>query len=275
MRRQKSPFTNNPMELRQLRYTVAVADRRSFTKAAASEIVVQSALSQQVRKLEQELGVRLFERTTRSVSITAAGEALLPLIRLVLAGADQLTAEAQSIRGVLHGRITIGLMEVPPEVLDIAEMIDSFHRRHPGIDVVVRSGGGNQLVQAVRDREVDVALVGFEVTRVVLMTEFVRRGLGIAVLPESVARVQALSGGLVLARISDAQLRRQARLVFRESPSPAGRAPICPTAPHGSRSPSGAAASPSDCPCRLANCRPGTTIHSLSARGRVRSRMFR
>ena len=69
------------MNLQQLRYAVALADSRSFTKAAASEYVVQSALSQQLRKLEDELGITLFERTTRTVTPTPAGEALLPLMR--------------------------------------------------------------------------------------------------------------------------------------------------------------------------------------------------
>lgn len=285
------------MELRQLRYVVAVADRRSFTKAAASEIVVQSALSQQVSKLEAELGVRLFDRTTRSVSISPAGEVLLPTIRQVLDGLDRIVTEAQAIRGIVQGQITVGVMEVPPEVLDIANLIDSFHARYPGIRVSVRSGGASRLVQAIHDHEVDVALVGlsgerqddrltyeplltealvavlpedhelaprgsvtlsdlaacpfidfprgyglrsetdrgfrdvsrqvaFEVTRVDLVAQFVRHGLGVALLPASVAHSQARSGGLALAKISDAELSRHVWLVFPAAPalSAAGRA---------------------------------------------------
>ncbi|MDT7736435.1 MAG: hypothetical protein QOE12_3609, partial [Mycobacterium sp.] len=64
------------MNLQQLRYAVTLADTQSFTKAAANEYVVQSALSQQLRKLEDELGVTLFERTTRMVAPTPAGDAL-------------------------------------------------------------------------------------------------------------------------------------------------------------------------------------------------------
>jgi DNA-binding transcriptional LysR family regulator len=285
------------MELRQLRYVVAVADKRSFTKAAASEIVVQSALSQQVRKLEAELGVRLFDRTTRSVSISPAGEVLLPTIRQILDGLDRIVTEAQAIRGIVQGQITVGLMEVPPEVLDVANLIDGFHARYPGIRVSVRSGGASRLVQAIHDHEVDVALVGltgerhddrltyeslltetlvavlpedhelaprgsvtlndlvaspfidfprgyglrsetdrgfrdvsrqvaFEVTRVDLVAQFVRHGLGVALLPESVAHSQARSGGLALANISDAELRRHVWLVFPTPPalSAAGQA---------------------------------------------------
>ena len=277
------------MDLRQLQYVAAVADARSFTKAAAGQVVVQSALSQQVRKLEAELGVRLFDRTTRSVTITSAGEALLPVIRRVLAGADQLTTEAQAIRGVVQGRLVVGMMEVPPQRLDIAAIIGEFHTRYPGVSVALRSGGSDVLVRAVRDRKVDVALVGlaaepddgrvsciplldedliavlpqhhqlaaarsvtigdlaafpfidfppgyglrtetdlgfagvtrqvaFEVTRVEQITQFVRRGLGVALLPESVGRTVAGLGGLVLVPVRGATLRRQVKLVTPQDP---------------------------------------------------------
>ncbi len=84
------------MNLQQLRYAVALAEAKSFTKAAEKMFVVQSALSQQVRRLEQELGVQLFERTTRTVSLTLAGESLLPLLHRVVAGIDQITFDAQA-----------------------------------------------------------------------------------------------------------------------------------------------------------------------------------
>src|SRR6185437_15433915 len=126
------------------------------TRAAAGQVVVQSALSQQVRKLETELGVRLFDRTTRSVTITSAGEALLPIIRRILADAGQLATQAQAIRGVVQGRLIVGMMEVPPQLLDIAAIIGKFHARYPGVTISLRSGGSDVLVRAVRDRQVDV-----------------------------------------------------------------------------------------------------------------------
>jgi DNA-binding transcriptional LysR family regulator len=285
------------VDLRQLQYVAAVADARSFTKAAAGQVVVQSALSQQVRKLETELGVRLFDRTTRSVTITSAGEALLPIIRRVLADVAQLTTEAQAIRGVIRGRLHVGMMEVPPQKLDIAAIIGKFHARYPGVRIALRSGGSDVLVRAVRDRQVDVALVGlavepaddrisctplliedliavlpqghqlagarsvtirdlatfpfidfppgyglraetdlgfagvtrqvaFEVARVEQITHFVRNDLGVALLPESVARAQARPGGLALVPVRDTELRRQVKLVAPQDPpgSAAGQA---------------------------------------------------
>ena len=148
------------MNLQQLRYAVALADSRSFTKAAASEYVVQSALSQQLRKLEDELGITLFERTTRTVTPTPAGEALLPLMREVLAGVEQIKFNAQTISGTVAGRLTVGMMEVPSESLDVAALMATFHTRYPDVSVTLRSGGSDLLIDAVRDRKLDVAIVG-------------------------------------------------------------------------------------------------------------------
>jgi DNA-binding transcriptional LysR family regulator len=184
------------MNLQQLRYVVALADARSFTKAAVNEYVVQSALSQQLRKLEDELGVALFERTTRTVAPTPAGEALLPLIRQVLAGVDQIKFGAQAISGTIAGRLTIGMMEVPSESLDVAALMATFHTRYPEVTVTLRSGGSDLLIDAVRDRKLDVAIVGSNVpptTGRLTFTELFVEPL-VAVLP---ARHELAAGGAV------------------------------------------------------------------------------
>jgi DNA-binding transcriptional LysR family regulator len=175
------------MNLRQLRYAVALAEAQSFTKAADSEYVVQSALSQQLRKLEDELGVALFERTTRSVALTPAGEALLPLMHQVLAGVDQIKFDAQALSGTIAGRLTVGMMEVPSESLDVAALMATFHARYPAVSVTLRSGGSNLLIEAVRDRKLDVAVVGSNLlppTGRLTFTELFTEPL-VAVLPSS------------------------------------------------------------------------------------------
>jgi len=175
------------MNLRQLRYAVALAEAQSFTKAADSEYVVQSALSQQLRKLEDELGVALFERTTRSVALTPAGEALLPLMHQVLAGVDQIKFDAQALSGTIAGRLTVGMMEVPSESLDVAALMATFHARYPAVSVTLRSGGSNLLIEAVRDRKLDVAVVGSNLlppTGRLTFTELFSEPL-VAVLPSS------------------------------------------------------------------------------------------
>jgi DNA-binding transcriptional LysR family regulator len=175
------------MNLRQLRYAVALAEAQSFTKAAGNEYVVQSALSQQLRKLEDELGVALFERTTRSVALTPAGEALLPLMHQVLAGVDQIKFDAQALSGTIAGRLTVGMMEVPSESLDVAALMATFHARYPEVSVTLRSGGSDLLIEAVRDRKLDVAVVGSNVstpTGRLAFTELFTEPL-VAVLPSS------------------------------------------------------------------------------------------
>jgi DNA-binding transcriptional LysR family regulator len=175
------------MNLRQLRYAVALAEAQSFTKAADNEYVVQSALSQQLRKLEDELGVALFERTTRSVALTPAGEALLPLMHQVLAGVDQIKFDAQALSGTIAGRLTVGMMEVPSESLDVAALMATFHDRYPEVSVTLRSGGSDLLIEAVRDRKLDVAVVGSNVstpTGRLTFTELFTEPL-VAVLPSS------------------------------------------------------------------------------------------
>src|SRR5437899_37868 len=98
------------MELRQLRYLVAVADELHFTRAAEREHVAQPALSQQIRQLEAEVGLALVRRTTRRVGLTEAGELLVARARHVLAELEAATAELQSLSGLKSGRLRIGAM---------------------------------------------------------------------------------------------------------------------------------------------------------------------
>ena len=88
------------MDLRQLRYLVALAEELNFTRAAASEHIAQPALSQQIRRLEEEVGVGLVERTTRRVALTEAGEMLVVRARRILAELEAAGDEMQALRGV-------------------------------------------------------------------------------------------------------------------------------------------------------------------------------
>ena len=91
------------MELRQLRYLVALADEQHFTRAAAREHIAQPALSQQIRRLEQEVGLALVERTTRRVTVTEAGKMLVARARRILSEVDAANAEMQALAGVRSG----------------------------------------------------------------------------------------------------------------------------------------------------------------------------
>lgn len=148
------------MELRQLRYFRAIARTGSFSAAAAEEFVVQSALSQQIRKLEEELGLRLFERTTRSVRLTDEGSRLLELADRVLGDVELVRAEADALRGVVRGKVAVGMMECPPAMLDMAVLLSGFHGEHPGVEVALRSGGSRRMLDDVRSGELDFAILG-------------------------------------------------------------------------------------------------------------------
>src|SRR5690625_181838 len=108
-----TPIVSNDdrMELHQMRYVLAVAHARSFTRAAEACHVVQSALSQQISKLERELGVPLFSRSSRRVELTAAGAAFVPWARTTLDAVDRAAAEAVAADGVVSGPVGIAQSE--------------------------------------------------------------------------------------------------------------------------------------------------------------------
>ncbi len=135
------------VEIRQLAQFVAVAEERSFTRAAQRLGYVQSALSVSIQSLERELGVRLFDRTTHQVQLTDAGEALLPSARQTLASAEETRDVAAALRGVLRGTLRIGLMQ-SFTFLDIADLLGEFHRQHPAVEIQVRPSAGGSVALA-------------------------------------------------------------------------------------------------------------------------------
>jgi LysR family transcriptional activator of glutamate synthase operon len=146
------------MELRQLRYLVALAEERHFTRAAAREHIAQPALSQQIRRLEQELGLALVERTTRRVTVTEAGRTLVARARTILAEVEAATAEMQALTGVLIGHVTVGTMHTMGPV-DVSLALAVFHERHPGVELTVREQSSEELAEMLRDDVLDLAFL--------------------------------------------------------------------------------------------------------------------
>ena len=144
------------MELRQLRYVEAVARHRHFTRAAEELHVAQSALSHQVRRLEAELGIELFERTSRSVATTEAGEAVAARARRVLAEVDGVRDEVDELQGLVRGRISIGAL-LPAGELDVPRLLAGFAAAHPGIEVGLREGTAADMARYLEEDEVDAA----------------------------------------------------------------------------------------------------------------------
>jgi DNA-binding transcriptional LysR family regulator len=146
------------MELRQLAYFVAAAEEGQVTRAAARVNVAQPAISAQIRRLERELGEDLFIRDRYGVSLTGAGEAFLPHARAALTAAARGRDTIASLKGKLHGRLTVGVAGPVDERL--AAALGEFHRSHPAIEIVLRNEQNEPLLAAVADGEFDVAIVG-------------------------------------------------------------------------------------------------------------------
>ncbi|WP_418060421.1 LysR substrate-binding domain-containing protein [Pimelobacter simplex] len=147
------------MELQQMRYVLAVAEHGSFTRAAESCFVVQSALSHQVARLEQEIGVRLFHRTSRQVRLSPAGAAFLPIARQCLDAADRAAAEAAAAEGEIRGPLAIGVIPTVAAV-DVPEALRAFRAQHPQVQVRLTSGNSDAFVRQVADGELDLAFLG-------------------------------------------------------------------------------------------------------------------
>ncbi|MEU4622334.1 LysR family transcriptional regulator [Actinoplanes sp. NPDC023801] len=151
------------MELQQMRYVVAVAETNSFTRAAERCLVVQSALSHQIARLERELGTRLFERTSRRVRLTLAGQAFLPVAQQCLDAAERAVAEVAAAIGEVRGRLTVGLIPTVAAV-DIPSALHAFHNKYPQVRIGLRVGSSEQLIEQVKAGAIDLAFLGLPVT---------------------------------------------------------------------------------------------------------------
>ena len=146
------------MELRQLRYFVAVAEECHFTRAAKRMHVAQSGLSASVRSLERELGAELFVRHTRQVRLTAAGAALLTEARRTLAASDACVDAVAAVQGLLRGSLSIGSLQCL-HVVHLPTVLAGFLAEHPGLDIELRQGGSGELTSLVAQGKLDVAFV--------------------------------------------------------------------------------------------------------------------
>jgi DNA-binding transcriptional LysR family regulator len=151
------------MDLQQMRYVVAVAETNSFTRAAERCLVVQSALSHQVARLEKELGARLFERTSRRVRLTPAGAAFLPSARQCLDAAEQAVNEVAAAVGEIRGRLAVGVIPSVAAV-DVPGALRDFNQQYPKVRISLSVGASERLVEQVREGGVGVAFLGLPTT---------------------------------------------------------------------------------------------------------------
>jgi LysR family cyn operon transcriptional activator len=148
----------HPMNLRFLRTFVEIADNAGFARAAARLNVTQSAASRQIQALEDELGLRLFRRTGRSVRLTSEGEDLLVCSRRLLFDADAIRQRASALKTGEVGVLRVG---ATPQVIEnlLAGFLSRYRKRHAGVDVHLVEDGGSRLPGRLERGDVDVALM--------------------------------------------------------------------------------------------------------------------
>ena len=145
------------MEMQQLRYVMAVARTKNFSRAAEQCHVSQPSLSQQIQKLEEELGGRLFDRLKREAKLTAAGEAFVRRAGRILEEADAAKREAHDTRALLRGTLAVGVLPtIAPYLLPPA--IARFNRRFPGVELVIHEDTTARLLKLALGCDIDFAL---------------------------------------------------------------------------------------------------------------------
>jgi len=146
------------MEMHQLRYVVAVSRAGNFSRAAEQCHVSQPSLSQQILKLEEELGERLFDRMKRAAKLTPHGEAFLPRAVKILEEVDAARREALDAHSLLRGRLIIGVLPTIAPYLLPAVLV-SFAEKFPGVEIVAHEDTTAQLLKLAQAYEIDFALV--------------------------------------------------------------------------------------------------------------------
>ena len=146
------------MEMHQLVYFESVSRHLHFTRAAEELNVAQPSVSQQIRKLETELGAPLFHRMKRRVALTEAGKTFLPHARAVLRRVEEARLEVQELSGLQRGALAVG---TPPSVGThlLPRAMAAFSRRHPGIALAFREAGSRTLLTLLEEGELDLAVV--------------------------------------------------------------------------------------------------------------------
>ncbi len=171
------------MEINQLRYFCAVASTGSFTKAAEQEDIAQPSLSQQVRKLEREIGSPLFERLGRHNRLTPYGEALLPQAQSILRQIAEAEACVTNLRQGVQGRLRIGVI---PTILPywLAPRLGEFAAQFPDVDLQLQEATTQRLIESLQAGELDAAVASLPVQSPdIVCSELFRESLCLAVSP--------------------------------------------------------------------------------------------
>jgi DNA-binding transcriptional LysR family regulator len=146
------------MELRQLQYALQIAVERNFSRAAEKLHIAQPSLSQQLSKLEKEIGVLLFQRTTNSVEVTHAGVLFMEKAQKILDMVEQLKREMEDISQMRKGRLVVGSLPITGAHL-LPLVLPVFQSRYPEIDVVLIEETSSSLEQLTINGQADISLL--------------------------------------------------------------------------------------------------------------------
>src|ERR1700726_4491440 len=146
------------MEFHQLRYVCAIADTGSFSRAAERCQVSQPSLSQQVLKLEEELGTKLFDRLGRSIRLTEAGRAFIPRARTILAQMEAARSTAADQNRDFRGSVAVGVIPTVAPYL-IPSYAAAFAKKYPDAKLRIVEDTTSVLVEGLRDLSIDVAIL--------------------------------------------------------------------------------------------------------------------
>ncbi len=162
------------MELRHLRFVVALAEELHFGKAAARLNISQPPLSRQIRQLEEELGVNLFRRTRRRVEVTDAGKAFISRARQILADTEQ--AELAAKASLDRGKLSIGFVSTTGGAIGIlAEVLEAFHEEYSTVQVAVRGLSTADQIQALRAGSIQIGFLRSPVNDPAIAVEVILR----------------------------------------------------------------------------------------------------
>lgn len=146
------------MDLRQLRYFVAIAERGSFSAAAATLHVAQSALSRHMRMLEEDVGGELFERNARGITVSESGLILLQRARFILAQVEDCRAEVLAHHGELRGTVRLAAPSSLSQLLYVP-LVNHFLERYPKVDLRLSEGTTQNVVGRLEDGTIDIGIV--------------------------------------------------------------------------------------------------------------------
>jgi LysR family hydrogen peroxide-inducible transcriptional activator len=196
------------MEVHQLRYFCAIARHGTFTRASEVEHVAQPSLSQQILKLEAELGSRLFDRLPRSARLTVFGKAFLPKAERILRELEEAKTELQEMAGNEKGDVVVGIIPTIAAYL-LPKLLKGFAARHPLITLKIIEDITPTLLQRLHDGTIDMAIAALPITEGDLASEELFEEKFYAVLPKTHRRASSKS-------ISLTDLNREPFLLLKE-----------------------------------------------------------